>query len=435
MSNLSSLSSASVVTLPVLTPSRMYDASAETYVPAIIPNDDGSVYYSTIDSNSNAGNTSNNHLSYATSAGVQSSQAKDNVVCRHCGHTGAAKSEFCFGGKDQKHEFFFQGDKREPVAEKPKKLRCIWKLLLALCLLACYGISVVYIIIPIRKYLEQDLVTGVSVYSATKEKPIPFPGIQVCSFDWNHNLSDFRAFFISPTATSFQEIDFRATTHEDYGYEAFECWEVANYETKKRIQIASKRDKVVIIAKVHPSYGVEISNSDCDPELCDPDLDVNATIRDIDPYNDALGVSIGAFAADGKPKTNVEDDLIYLSAGAYSQVSLSFSRTYRFEQEIPEEAYTMRTSSIRYPPNTYAIQYFGNYSFRMDEVVYAEIGFGQLSFTEVNETKTYEAFNAFGDATAILGFFTGFGVFGGPSFLSLIMDNAHNPCWSSLFYG
>jgi len=182
---------------------------------------------------------------------------------------------------------------------------------------------------------------------------------------------------------------------------------------------------------------VEVTNTDCydPPDLCDPDLPENATILDIDPGNDALGISMAAFAPNGTRRYAVEDDVIYLSTGAYSQVSVSYERTWHYPpSDTPEENYTMTTSSIRFVPNAYAVNFVQGQSFQMDDVVYCEIGFGELSFREVNESLAYEAFNAFGDATAIVGFFTGFGLFGGPTFLGLIMDNADRGFWSRLFY-
>jgi len=83
--------------------------------------------------------------------------------------------------------------------------------------------------------------------------------------------------------------------------------------------------------------------------------------------------------------------------------------------EHTEDSYSLRTSNVQYPPDTWALEFFDGVSFEMDKVVFAEINFGELAYTEVNQTYPYEAFNAFGDATAIMGFFTGFSFFWGPN--------------------
>jgi len=222
--------------------------------------------------------------------------------------------------------------------------------------------------------------------------------------------------------------------NNDYGYD-FNCYEVNNNAPGQNLMISSKKQKLILVVTSPTPLGQLAYNTDCFPDLCNPDLPDNATIIDIDPRNDAQGISISSFSPNGTRRSGILDDVTYLTSGTYTQVSLTYLRTYRFEVDTPEENYTLKTSSVSYIPNSYAINFTASGdSFEMDQVVFAVINFGELSFTEVNETKPYEAFNAFGDATAIVGFFTGFGLFAGPTFLPLVMDNADNPRWSRLFY-
>jgi len=328
--------------------------------------------------------------------------------------------------------------------DKPKKVRLIWKILLALILLTSYGVSIAYIVIPINKFLNQDVATSVTILSASEKRPIPFPGLQVCNFNYGANIRNFELYYVDTTNKSSPAaipapMNFTVTPmglFNDYGYDNFNCYEINNNnESGKNLMISSKRQRLILVVRIPKPTGFEALNTDCFPNVCDAELFDNATIRDIDPRNDAMGISLSAFAPNGKRRTEILDDMTYLTSGAYSQVSLTYFRTFRFETLEPEENYTIRTSSVRYVPNSYAINFTADGdSFEMDEVVFAEINFGELAFTEVNETKPYEAFNAFGDATAIVGFFTGFGFFGGPTFLPLIMENAANPRWSSFFY-
>jgi hypothetical protein len=351
------------------------------------------------------------------------------------------KSSRCFKEIEKEHRFYFPGkEKDEELKEvvnlkevsKPKTLRIIWKVLLGIAALACLGISVAYIIIPVRKFLDQDISSSVTLHSATQTKPIPFPGLQVCNFNWKTSIKRFKAYYIAPNAEP-ADLNFTITPMDDYGYDAFNCFEVNNHLPGNNLQIFSKRQKIVLVVEVPLAKGIEVSNEDCFPGLCDPDLLENATIKEIDPLHDAMGITLGTFAPNGVRREKFADDVAYISSASYTHVSLTYSRTFRFEKDEPEHNYKIQTTAVRYTPNGYAINFTKDGdSFHMDEVVFAEISFGELSFTEVNETKPYEAFNAFGDASAILGFFTGIGF---PTIFGVLKTSSTNPCWSSLFYG
>jgi len=408
------------VTLEVDTPDRFYDASAKTITP----------------------DTSKAAATKAPAPAAEAKKESNGSVCQHCGVSGPVDSSRCFpnNAKDLKeHKFLVPGmhdDKEDTKPERTfKTLRWFWKVWLVVIFLACYGVAIAYIVIPIQKYLNQDVATAVTVKSATKDTPIPFPGIQICNFNWNANIRNFQAYYEDPLTNTFSEVNATITPMDDYGYDTFNCYELNNGDPSKNLQASSKRQKYIIAVRVPIPTGKPAVNTDCFPHVCDPELPDNEPIRDSDPINDAMGISIAAFAPTGIRRPRVEDDVTYLTAGAYSQVSLTYYRTFRYQVDTPEENYTIRTSSVRYVPNAYAINFTADGdSFEMDEVVFAEISFGELAFTEVNETKPYEPFNAFGDATAIVGFFTGFGFFGGPTFLPLIMDHSANGLWAKVFY-
>jgi len=303
-------------------------------------------------------------------------------------------------------------------------------------LLACYGVSIAFIVIPIRKYLNQDVATSVTILSANASRTIPFPALQVCNFNIGVNANSITAYFYDPKEQKSEPAELNISTvamlQNDYDYD-FNCYEINNVIPSKAIQISSKRQKLILVVNVPQPQGKLVNNTACYPDLCDDELAEDDLVRDIRPLNDAQGISLGAFPPDGKKRVEISDDVIYLNSGSYSQVSLSYSRTWRFENTTAEEGYSFRSTNVRYVPGAYAVNFTADGdSFKMDDVVFAEISFGELSFTEINETKPYEAFNAFGDATAILGFFTGFGFYGGPVFLNVIMDYSTN--WASVFY-
>jgi len=380
-------------------------------------------------------------------------EAKNGSFCRNCGVSGPVKTARCFPDdpkSDKEHRFRTPGEVDDEEQDKPKKkVRLFWKVILTLVLLGAYAIAVVYIVIPIQKYLNQPVATSVTVLNAKIGKPIPFPAIQVCNFNQRQPITEFAAFITDPRRNLTLEVyNFSVTAivpttptvdgGDDYDYDfEFDCFELNNFHDadSNPLQISSKRQIITIVVKLPPIYGIPRRNDYCPYDLCDPDLDANVTLYDIDPGNDAMGVSIAAFTPTGKPQDKVADDVTYISAGAFTRVALTFLRENKLEpNEHTEDSYSLRTSNVQYPPDTWALEFFDGVSFEMDKVVFAEINFGELAYTEVNQTYPYEAFNAFGDATAIMGFFTGFSFFGGPTFLPMLMDAAKRPCWSCLFF-
>jgi len=301
-----------------------------------------------------------------------------------------------------------------------------------LFLLAVYGIAIAYIVIPVQKYLTQPISSSVTIRDASAANPIPFPGIQVCNFNWNLNLKSIHVYYIDPITQNYAELFPNVTHMNDYAYDV-ECYEINNHPSGN-IQIASKRQALVVIAEVPVPQGVEVYNDEC-PNLCDPTLPANATILDINPDNDALGISLGFFQPNGTTVNGYAGSM-YIGSGTYSQVYLTLLRTYHFDTpDTPEENYEATSSSIAFVPDAYAVNYSGiPVTFKMSEVVYVTIQFGNLAYQEVTEEKPYEAFNAFGDATAIVCFFTGFGIFGGPTFHGAVVDSSKHRLWSKFWY-
>jgi len=395
-------------------------------------------------------NTSPATPSHASTTSVQ--EEKNGSICQNCGISGPAPKDqprcypstasdmrlhhFVHPKAKHSHEKDKTKEKKEKEDGDKRPYRLFWKVAYVLIVLALYGISIVYIVIPVQKYLTQDPTTAVTITTATKDKPVTFPALQVCNFNWNTKLKSIHVYYEDLTAKILTEItntNVKTVKMDDYGYD-FECYEVNN-KAEDGIQIGSKRQGVIIIAEVEAPQDTEVYlNDDCTPGLCDPDLPPNANITDIAPDQDALGISLAFFQATGKPRDNF-DGSMYLTSGTYSQVFITLARTYKYETpDVGIEAYSASSSSIRFIPGAYALNFTANQNFKMDEVVYVSINYGDLAYTEIRESKAYEAFNAFGDATAILGFFTGFGVLGGYTFFDLLKEYSDKPFWANIWH-
>lgn len=384
-----------------------------------------------------------------------SGEAKNGSICQHCGCSGPATEPRCYpthASDTRTHHFIHPDAKSKEKADltqaddmpPARRYRCIWKILFVLILLTLYGVSIYYIYKPINKLVTQVPVSAVTILNASNKNALAFPGIQVCNFNWGINLTNFHVFYTDPGNVSDPstrvniELIPNITHVSDYDYDVA-CFEVNNYPSKNLV-ISNKRQTVTIVASVPTPKIDEVTNDFCGPALCDPDLADNATIRLIDPSNAALGISLSLFQPNGVPRGSIEPDL-YVPSGTYSQVFLRLLRQYKlkepdYQDQLPaEDTYQSVVSSIPFVPNAYSFGFGGgDDAFNMNEVVFVQINFGDLAYTENNDTMPYEPFNAFGDATAIVGFFTGFGLFGGPSVLDFVGITAATAVGAKFWY-
>lgn len=358
-----------------------------------------------------------------------------HAVCRHCGVKSPPSIPRCFPADAKNtttHDF---GGSSSQGQNEGSKVHLVWQVLWLLIILGCYTVAIIFTVIPIQKYLTQDPVTVLGVKIGSAKDPLPFPAIQICNFNWRKPLEDVYVSLGNDFET--QDLNFtisKFTVQVDDDESAprvnFSCVEINNVATGG-LTMNSTKMRVGVFARCPAIAGTLIQNDACDP-LCDSTLDANATLTLVDPSNDPLGVSIAAFTPDGIMRQEVLDTGLFLPSGAFSLVSLKYSQTWRLDAAKSEDNFVMTSSAIKHAPNTYANM--SGVIFRLDQILFTEISFSEMTYSQVNETKSYEAFNAFGDATAIVGFVTGFGVFGGPTVLTCLASLASQRFLRKLFY-
>lgn len=290
-----------------------------------------------------------------------------------------------------------------PGAVKPKRYRGFLFLGAWVIVIFLYSVSVFYSIKFFRQAYEQHLKPSVSVSfeNMKQNRKVPFPAFQFCSLPLEPLI---------PVSCVFEDHPAPGAFHMHKSYSKLETcdFEVSYANAAKQVVCWQ-----VDTTKFNASSPTRFSSVNI-KILVKSARDATTHVSHIDPFRDLKGLLVHIFDPNfGAGHTPLPfSGSLLLPAGISSSVAISQTRMdFDVTNSMPsQKQYRVETTFATYPEGAkYDLD--GN---ALDNLMAARFYFGCLSTQLTREVIAYDYNNAFGDSTAVAGFFVGFTFWAGP---------------------
>lgn len=282
-----------------------------------------------------------------------------------------------------------------------KKYKGILFFLAWVIVVGLYSMSVYYTVKFFKQAYEQHLRPSVSVsFENMKQiRKVPFPAFQFCSLPREPLIPLSCVFEDHPAPGAFhmhKEYSPLATCDFEVSYANAQkqvvCWQVdtTKFNASSPTRFSSVNIKIL----------VSNSHEDTHHERIDPFRDLKGLLVHI--YDPNFGAGHTPLPFSGS---------LLLPAGISSSVSISQTRMdFEVTGEPSQKQYRVETTFATYPQGA-ELDLDGN---KLENLMAARFYFGCLSTQLTQEVIAYDWNNAFGDSTAVAGFFVGFTFWAGP---------------------
>lgn len=291
-----------------------------------------------------------------------------------------------------------------PGVKRTKKYKGFLFFMAWVIVIGLYTISFVYSVRFFKQAYEQHLRPSVSVsFENMKQvRKIPFPAFQFCSLPREPLI---------PVSCVFEDHPAPGGHHMHKYYSPLEtCDFEVSYANAQRQVVCWQVDATRFNASSatrFSSVNIRILVKQSHPE------DESALVSKIDPFRDLKGLLVHIYDPNfGTGHTPLPfSGSLLLPAGISSCVSISQHRMDFFVTGAPsQKQYRVETTFATYPDGA-EFDMDGN---ELDDLMAARFYFESLSTQLTSEVISYDWNNAFGDSTAVAGFFVGFTFWAGP---------------------